>query len=181
MSIALQNVTLQYTIGAGVTSTDPGSGNMCFNTPTQSDATELYLSRYEQYNIDVSDTIAGLNPGDLLDFTEPGTSKGCNYAVTAVTNNTSWFTIEVTAGLSTGLPFDAGATVTVDVVSGAPSPSETCGGCSYAIDRSVPSGTTTVSVLECRVNPPTVQGSKGVWPQILPTDWCGEYKAKTKS
>ena len=29
--------------------------------------------------------------------------------------------------------------------------------------------------MECRVVDPTVQGQKGQWPQVLATDWCGEW------
>lgn len=47
-----------------------------------------------------------------------------------------------------------------------------CSNCDYVRPRTY--GTS--QVLECRFPVPRQQGQKGHWPEVLGTDWCGEYQ-----
>lgn len=53
-----------------------------------------------------------------------------------------------------------------------------CSNCEYYRMRDYGTAPNVKSVGECRVVDPETQGQKGQWPQVLGTDWCGEWDLK---
>jgi hypothetical protein len=116
-------VATEYKVVGLTDPSDPGNGCMRFNTAAQGDATQLYFDQLATGNVDQTATFTALQPGDRIDVQQKDAASVVGaYSVAAVTNNTGWYTIDVTAIDSAGMPIpgNKGANVTFTYASDAP-------------------------------------------------------------
>ena len=119
----LAPVVTEYKVIGQTTAADPGNGCMRFDTVAQGDATQLYFDQLATGNIDQSSAFTALQPGDRIDVQQKDAAAVVGaYSVVAVTNNTGWYTIDVTPIDSAGMPIpgNKGANVTFTYSSDAP-------------------------------------------------------------
>lgn len=53
-----------------------------------------------------------------------------------------------------------------------------CSNCEYYRMRTYGTAPNAKQIGECRVVDPDTQGLLGIWPQVKPSDWCGEWDLK---
>jgi hypothetical protein len=104
-------MAMEYKVVAGNQSaSNPGNGNMRFNTVGQSDATAIYFCALGVGNIDYSATFLAAKASDVLySQLKTNTSVIGNFTINSVTDNGGWFTLAVTPGECSGFPMNAAA------------------------------------------------------------------------
>jgi hypothetical protein len=111
--------TVEYKVVGNTNASDPGNGCMRFNTDAQSDATQLYFAELSVGNIDVSSIFESIQTGDVLDFRgKNDISQTATFTVSAVTDNGTWYTADVTPGASSGFPVSGNTGVIITVQTG---------------------------------------------------------------
>ena len=112
-AVSPREVAMEYKVVTGnQTASNPGNGNMRFNTVGQSDATEIYFCALGVGNIDYSAEFQGATAGDTLySQSKSDSSVIGNFVINSVTDNSGWFTLAVTPGEVSGFPMASGAAI----------------------------------------------------------------------
>lgn len=77
--------------------TNPGQGFFRFDSLTQSEATKLYINSYEYDSGYIDSLIGVLRKGAIISLKQKGDrAKYFVFEVTSVTDNTGWYTVDVT-------------------------------------------------------------------------------------
>jgi len=101
---------------------DPASGKVAWNTAAQGNATQIFISQSSSGGADTSHIWDNVQAGRSLTIQRKNDAEViARYTITSVTDNGTWFTINVTPGSNAGLPF-ANNNALIVTVSAAPIP-----------------------------------------------------------
>ena len=101
-----------------IISEDPGNGKISWNTATQGDATQLYISERRTDNTDMTNVWNSFEPGQQIVIQRKiDSARVAKYDIVSITDNSTWFQLEVTPVSAAGLPFTGNEELLVGVLS----------------------------------------------------------------
>ena len=99
-----------WRFSTNTTAADPGSGNFRMNNATPASVTEIYVDQTNHNNLDLQNYLSTLANGDEL-LIQQGNDSGriILFTITSTTDNTGWWTLNVTVESVLGGLFDNNA------------------------------------------------------------------------
>jgi len=114
---------VEYTARTNTTAAaDPSDGNVVWNTAAEGNATRLFISAKSSGKADTSHLWSNVRAGRSLTIQRKSNGEViARYTVNDVVDNGGWFTVNVTPGSNSGLPF-ANNDALIVTISAAPIP-----------------------------------------------------------